>query len=157
MKTTIEIYRTIEIWFDTGIESFQCDIDDERSIKKSYPAIKKFIDEWLKDNETFKPFKVEKNPLSVFGGGKSGKIIGIRKDGRFIIELHNGKKEQISDYNLDGHIIYTHENKKAWDLLNELNEEEERINNEIREKKKNIKSMFQITTLKDYKKSLNNL
>lgn len=149
-NVTIENYRGIEIWFNTSTESFQCDIDDERSIKKSYLQIKKFIDEWKKDTANFKSFNVEANPLSMYGG-KYGRIIGIRKDSRFILETKEGKKEQVADYNMKDFILVVPENKEPREEL----EAHEKEVNEYRiasdKKRKEIVAKFKITTLKDIK------
>lgn len=153
MKSTIEKYRGFEIWFDTEIESFQCDIDDERSVKKSYASIKKFIDDYIKENNTFKAFNVEPNPLNPFGG-KTGKIIGIRKDGNFIHEDLNGKKTQISKYDLDRYIILDSSNKPIWEKYNAFKEEDERIRIERNALRKEIELQFKIITLKDYKNQI---
>ena len=144
-NVTIETYRGIEIWFDTVNESFQCDIDDERSIKKSYPAIKKFIDDFKKDNDTFKSFKVEPNPKGC--SGRHGTIIGFRKDGRFVIELHGGKKLQISEYNENDYILPVKENGP---IMEDIAKAEQRIS-EITASIKELESQLKITTLKDIK------
>lgn len=152
MTVDIEKYRGIEIWFDTDYETFQCDIDEERSVKKSYSAVKKFIDEWKKDMSNFKAFKVMKNPNGRYGG-KSGTVVGIRKDGRFILKTNaeDSKNEQISDYSLDDFILIEQENLPLIDELNKLDQEEESSRLSFNEKRKEIKAKLKITTLKDIK------
>lgn len=145
-NVTIETYRGIEIWFNTNNESFQCDIDDERSVKKSYPAIKKFIDEFKKENDSFKSFNVEPNPIRTHGG-KFGKIIGIRKDKKFVIELPDGKQEQIPDYRLDNFILPVNENEP---IKEEIAKAQERIS-ELYEIINDLESGLKIVTLKDVK------
>lgn len=150
MKTTIENYRGIDIWFDTEYETFSCDVDHENSVKKSYPAVKKFIDDWKKDAANFKSFRVCGNPNSYYGG-KNGTIIGIRKDGRFVLENEKGEKEQVSDSNLKDFILYDSANihlfealekhRLAWDSYKE---QHDKISQQI-------KSKFIIKTLKDVK------
>jgi len=147
MITEIDNYRGHEIRFDTDSETFVCDIDDSRSIKKSYSALKAFIDSWIKDNSEFVPFLVAKTPngYGCVDSDSDGKIIGIRKDGRFILEKADGKKEQISDYQLDRYMLVEKDNdaiKLAIDALNL----------EIKAKQSEISSLTQklkVTTLKD--------
>lgn len=155
MNATIENYRGIEIWFDTDNESFQCDIDDERSIKKSYNAIKKFIDEYLKENQVFKVIHIEPNPQGR-GWSKENviKVIGVRKDGRFIGEDKDGNKKQISDYDLSEYMIKNVKNANLITELKELNSERERLRISHNQQEKEIISRMTIVTLKDYKKSL---
>lgn len=151
MKTTIENYRGIEIWFDSNIESFQCDIDDERSVKKSYSSVKKFIDEYIKENNVFKPFYVEANPMSHFGDiGNKLKIVGIRKDGRFVAEDKNGKKQQIPDYRLDHWMEVNSDNKF---LCIEFARVRAAID-ALRKEEDDIKSKFKVRTLAAIKKDL---
>lgn len=150
MNVTIEEYRGIEIWFDTNNESFQCDIDNEGSIKKSYPAIKKFIDEWKKEELNFKRFKVDVNPLNPHWG-KKGTIIGIRKDGRFIIELENGKKTQVSDYDLSSYMLVNEENKYCLLGLEQLEKEQSEADEKFKIRRAELKENLKIVTLKDVK------
>lgn len=146
----IQKYRGIDIWFNITGETFQCDIDDERSVKKSFAQIKKFIDEYSKDNQVFKSFEVEANPTSSYGG-KNGKIVGIRKDGRFIIETKDGKKEQVSDYYVEDFIVLLPENDVPRKELSELKELIEKQRRENNAKRKEIEAKFKIVTLKDVK------
>jgi|GEM_PF-4975001 hypothetical protein len=139
MKSEVDNYRGYEIRFDTEKETFECDIDDSRSVKKSYSSIKLFIDEYIKDNHEFKPFKIEKTPFSYYAKDGVINVIGIRKDGRFIIQ--NGeKKEQLSDYDLEQYMIVLLENKQFWDELKELNLKRQ----EIDKVEKTIKAKFKI-------------
>lgn len=154
MTANIEKYRGIDIWFDTELESFQCDIDDSRSIKKSYPALKKFIDEYIKENETFKLIHIELNPNGYSGGVNLIKVVGIRKDGRFIGETKNGSKVQISDYILDSYILKESKNEHLINELNNVKLERDKVMKSFSEKIDLIKSKLSITTLKDYKRQL---
>jgi len=155
MNATIENYRGIEIWFDTDNESFQCDIDDERSIKKSYTALKKFIDDYLKENQTFKVIHIEPNPANYrYGSDKAIKVTGVRKDGRFIGEDKDGNKMQITDYDLSNYMIKNSQNIEPLKQLEELKDERERLRISHNEQEKEIISRMVIVSLKDYKKSL---
>lgn len=154
MKATIEEYRGIEIWFDTHNESFQCDIDDERSIKKSYPAIKKFIDEWKKDNVSFKPFKVDPNPNETYRTAPKGTIIGIRKDNAFVLQLPDGSKKMISKYDEKDYILHSPDNKEFYEQLVELEDLREQARIQHNKMSADIKAKFKIITLRDHKANL---
>ena len=97
MKVSIQTYRGFEIKFDTEEAIFECEVKDKGKESKSFDAIKNFIDEYLKDNATFEPFYVVK-ASSIYSSIERFKIIGIRKDGRFITENEKGEKRQISAY-----------------------------------------------------------
>ena len=62
-KILIDNYRGFDIEFETINEKFQCIITDEL-VKESisFSAIKKFVDEYKKTNQDFKPFYVESTP-----------------------------------------------------------------------------------------------
>ena len=65
-KILIENYRGFDIEFDTQYEKFQCVCTEEDSKESSsFAAIKKFIDEYKKQNADFKPFWVDPNPNSL--------------------------------------------------------------------------------------------
>ena len=71
----IETYRTFDIHFNTDDETFSCvsvQLDDEKRGKKSYAAIKSYIDEFIKTNNEFKPFWI-------IGKPDSWRKIGARK------------------------------------------------------------------------------
>lgn len=152
MKIPIETYRGWEISFDTDKETFHSvstDFDTEKS-KTSYSACKKFIDDYIKENQLFKPFWVEKNPNS-YGNVRKLRVVGIRKDGRFICELESGTKDQISDYDLDSWIMVNPDNQVFWDELKAAESESEAINQKIKE----IKSKFIVKSLKQFKREIN--
>lgn len=143
MKTEVDNYRGYEIRFDSDNETFECDIDDSRSVKKSYSAVKKFLDDFIKDNSEFKPFKIECIPNRY--NGKKGviEVIGIRKDGRFIIK-NGDKQEQLSSYDIEKYMLFNPDNSTYW---HELKECESQID-KIREIIKQIEAKFKIVTLK---------
>lgn len=148
MESIIEVYRNYEIRFNTETESFVCDIDDSRSVKKSYPALKKFIDEFIKENYEFKPFKVIGIPTS-YGREDTRKIIGIRKDNRFIYEDQKGKVSQFSDYELQNYMLIDDENKQNWvELKNIENEIDVLVS-----KRTILQKQFKITTLESIKQN----
>lgn len=156
MKTEVDNYRGYEIRFDTDNETFECDIDDSRSVKKSYASIKTFIDEFIKDNNVFKPFKVMANPLVSYGG-KNGKIIGIRKDKRFIMETESGTKEQVSDYNEKDHWVVTEKLIESLQEVQPLLSERDELKKNLNKLESEIKAFYEslnATDLNEYKKQL---
>ena len=82
------------------------------------------------------------------------KVIGVRKDGRFVAENSKGDKIQISDYELNDYMLLKPENEMAMNKLSELKAKEEQQRLENNETRKLIISEINIVTLKDYKKQL---
>ena len=155
-RILIDNYRGFDIEFETINEKFQCIITDEL-VKESisFAAVKKFIDEYKKTNQDFKPFFAEKIPSQYsFDEYKKIKIIGIRKDGRFVAENSEGVKFQISDYDIKYYMIYNPENEKAFGQLLELKLKEQRYNEEIKMERSLILSTIKINSLVDFKKTL---
>ena len=102
MNVLIENYRGFEINFDNETELFSCSIDSGyKKGSKSYSSIKKYVDDYIKDNTEFKPFKAVN-----IDNGELINVIGIRKDGRFNYEDSKGKKHQLSDYHEKYYIVY---------------------------------------------------
>ena len=101
MKTEIKMcdYRGWEILFKTDEETFMVkNLQDHfEKEKKTFGACKKFIDDYIKNNANFKPVWVQCLP-DMFRGKTKLKIVGIRKDGRFVIENEKGENEQMSSY-----------------------------------------------------------
>ena len=155
-RILIDNYRGFDIEFETINEKFQCIITDEL-VKESisFAAVKKFIDEYKKTNQDFKPFYVESTPSSYnYKDPKKIKIIGIRKDGRFVAEDLNGNKFQVSDYDIKDYMLYVPENEKALNQLSELKQKERNQYDEIQRERILILSTVKITTLADLKKTL---
>lgn len=153
-KILIDNYRGFDIEFETSNEKFQCIITDEL-VKESisFSAVKKFIDDYKKTNQEFKPFYVESTP----GGYRQNvklKIIGIRKDGRFVAENSKGEKIQVSDYDIKDYMIYKKENESGLKLLSDLKEKEAKQGLENDKSRKEIISTINIVTLKDFKLTL---
>ncbi len=102
-KIKIEDYRGFEITFNTDKETFTAwnDFYDNEFSKKSFSAIKKGVDDYIKKNLGFIPFEIVK--CYDYSGKLSRlectlKITGIRKDGRLVYIGEDGKKKQLSDY-----------------------------------------------------------
>ena len=129
MKVIIDNHRGWEISFDTELETFYCISDryDRDETKKSFASIKKFIDDFIKENEIFEPVWVETKPNS-YTSDKKIKLIGIRKDGRFIYENSKGEKQKLSDYNEKDYILYDANNDKFRLEAEKINKEIEVLN-----------------------------
>lgn len=151
-KILIENYRGIDIEFDTDYEKFQCIVTDENEKEsKSFTSVKKYIDDYKKNNQDFKPFYVEPNPFETTYNKHNVKVIGLRKDGRFIIEDINGKTTQLSDYDLKNYMIITDENKQTLQELKDLDIQHDIHVKNFNANKKRLISNLKITTLKDFK------
>lgn len=154
MNVKIENYRGIDIEFNTQNETFTCLIDElNRKEKKSYASIKKEIDDYKSKNKDFKAFEVINDPSKSFGGiinGRVVKVVGIRKDGRFVYENEKGEKEQISEYNEKDVILYNPEMEKQLVEIAYL----ETLVDDARKKVEQAKKMVKGTTLAEYKKTL---
>ena len=152
-KILIEKYRGFDIEFDTDYEKFQCVCTEEDSKEsKSFTSVKKFVDDYKKTNQDFTPFWVEPTPTS-YKGGKL-KIIGIRKDGRFVAENIKGEKTQIPDYDTQHYMLVKPENESSLKKLSELREKEKLQAQENNEVRKKLISEIDIVTLEKYKKQL---
>jgi hypothetical protein len=145
MKTIIETYRGYEISFDSSSEEFYClsDTYDNDFRSKSFSALKKKVDDFLKENQAFKPFVVSKIT------GEKARIVGIRKDNRFIIEGPNGEKDQLSRYDEHQWFIYKPEQEEFWVKYQEINS----LIDDLRKEREAIEAKFE-GTLKEFKKTL---
>lgn len=156
MKITIENYRGIEIYFDTDNEKFQCVItEDSTKESQSFSSIKKYIDDYKKENQSFKPFYVVASP-TVYGyvKNKKLKVIGQRKDGKFIYENEKGEKGSVSIHDEKDYVLEFQENEEFFKELNDLNEKIEKQRIEDNAKEKEIISKMNLTTLADFKKTI---
>lgn len=116
MNTLIEEYRGIDIIFNTDTERFSFDIDEGSwNEKQSFAACKKNIDDYLKANAVFKPFKIRYKQ----NGDSILLVVGIRKDNRFIVE-RNGKKEQFSEYSEKDYILFDEKDNIIYSQITEL-------------------------------------
>ena len=139
MRTLITEYRGWEIFFDTDSEDFYTVSNeyDKQNTKKSFASTKKFIDDYINENNNFKPILVQKEP-SMFSDGEVIKLIGVRKDGKFMYEDKNGKKQQLSSYNETDYFLINPKNDEAFKRIAELGKQQEKITNEIKEIRKTI-------------------
>lgn len=153
-KILIENYRGFDIEFDTQYEKFQCIITEENTKESnSFSPVKKFIDEYKKQNKDFIPFSVIPTPTSYKNGGGIN-IIGIRKDGRFIGENSKGEKIQIPNYDESDYMLSNEPNKEHLNRLLELKKEKEEYDAKYKESWKEVVSKINITTLKEYKNNI---
>jgi len=154
-RVLIETYRGFDIEFDPNDEKFKCICSEDNTKESgSFSAVKKFVDEYKKINQDFKPFWVQPIPGNMFVNRSPLKIIGVRKDGRFMSEDPNGKKGQISDYELLYYMLEKDENKT---ILNEINELDEKMEEQRIEYSKNrdlLISKLNVVNLQTYKELL---
>lgn len=108
-KIHIMLYRGWDIFFKPDDEEFVAEdsVNDasDPATRKTLSGCKKFVDEFKKSNHIFIPFEVV-----YIGGGfayqnERLKIIGIRKDGRFVAENEKGEKKQVSSYEEDRYAL----------------------------------------------------
>ena len=153
-KILIENYRGFDIEFETSNEKFQCVCTEEDTKESnSFAAVKKFIDDYKKSNQDFKPFWIEPIPDDGWTR-KTLKVIGIRKDGRFVAENEKGEKEQVSDSDLSHYMLLKDENLMYSEELKVQKEKQEAQRLENNQIIKDIIAKMNIVNLKDYKKEL---
>lgn len=137
-KVLIESYRGYDIFFNTRDEKFfvEIGIDDKTIDKPSFASIKKYIDDFIKNNNEFKSFKLQRFG-SMFHGDSIINVIGIRKDGLLVYEK-NGKKEILSSYSEGEYFEYIEENTVILEKIKALENQKEHINSLIKEESKNL-------------------
>ena len=154
-KIKIETYRGYDIEFDTDYEKFQCIVTDlDAKESKSFSAVKKFIDAYLKDNAQFVPFYARQNPNGHRSGKGQFKVVGIRKDGRLIREDNDGSLVKMSDYDLSEFMLVNEANETHLSELESLDNKHDKYREDYISEKKEIIKRMQIVSLKDYKKTL---
>lgn len=152
-QALIEVYRGWDISFDTENQTFivySNYYDEEQVGKKSYEACKKYIDDFIKANDTFKPIVVCKPPSAYYSLDKKT-LTGIRRDGIFIYNGDKGKKKTLSKYDEDDYFIY-----QPWmeDVFAEMTEIGKKMTALKDQKKAIMEGKFtpKAKTVKDYKK-----
>jgi hypothetical protein len=130
-RIPIETYRGWEISFSPDDETFLAYSNDfdESNTKKSFTATKKYIDDFIKENNNFKPVWVER--ISSYSRNNKIKLIGIRKDKRFVFEGKDGKMEQLSDYDIKDYFIFNPDNQKHYDEIAKLEKEVDELHKKI--------------------------
>lgn len=146
MRIEIDRYRGWIIYFDPENEMFFGEgLEAEPVQKTSFSAAKKAIDDYLKDNSNFKPFKVVKvgwevtDPIT---------ITGVRKDGKFIYE-EDGKKKQISTYDEQYYYLWKDFPEDFKETLEELQGYESKAAKAVRKHKETIKGLPTLKTMRD--------
>lgn len=132
MRTLIENYRGWEIFFDTDKEDFYTVSNeyDRQENKRSYASTKKFIDDYIKENNGFKPVFVQRMKTH-YSDGEVIKLIGIRKDGNFMYEGKDGKKQQMSSYSEKDYFLVDEANDPLFKKIESLIEKRNKIDKEI--------------------------
>lgn len=145
-KVQIETYRGFDIAFDTEDEKFSALGDDWTSNNKTLTACKKAIDEYIKENYEFKPIIVHSDDNDL----DKKRIIGIRKDQRFVYQSESGETYQISEYDEKRIIIYNPYNDHVYDNIRDLKDKIKNLYEQVEKEKKLIKGI----TIYEYKRQL---
>lgn len=146
MRVPIETYRKFEIFFDTEEQGF-CTVSnwfDAEQKKPSYASCKKWIDEFLKNNQKFTPFLVQENSSRALGPPKL--VIGVRKDGKFIFE----GGEQMSAYDEGNFVIFNEGNESINNQIQAISGQIEDLYEDI----KLLKRRMKLVTVREHKKTL---
>lgn len=153
-KILIETYRGFDIKFNTDSVKFECILGESNDNRSSiaFPSIKKMIDEFLKQNNDFKSFRVVPHPKSMWKT-QGATILGIRKDGRLTAE-NDGGKFQLSNYDMEQYIIYKEEDDYKYEKLKELTNKDKLQSQQINKEKEEIISSMNLIRLDVYIKSL---
>jgi hypothetical protein len=163
-KALIEDYRGFEIMFDTVREKFYAVVEDSRDWqskdKQSYASAKKAVDDYIKRNATFKPFKVMNRPS--FGGRMFGsnstnliEIVGIRKDKDFI----SSDKKRInltSKYAHDELILWKPEYDEILNQLTAIVKKSKDFENECRKEYEELMTTLNLETTHAFARELIN-
>lgn len=158
----IEVYRNFEITFNTETETFNSVsdyFDTEIKGKKSYAIVKKAIDNWIKENETFKPFFVHdcyrkdfSNKFPISSDDGKLKVTGIRRDKRFTCG-----DNQIPEYNEKDIFLALPENEPIFEEFKPLLDERvrlETLTKENNDKIIKVGSKLKLVPLNEFKKTL---
>jgi len=154
-KIAITTYRGFKITLDleTGKFSAWNDRYDTEFAKGSLNAIKKGVDEYLKSNAEFKPFKVQK---ALDWSGKHIKsfgamliVSGIRKDGALVAHDRTGKQKLITKGNVSCYILYQEHSEDFNRNLDKLTKEFEEAKRRFELGKRSIFDQVTFKKVKD--------
>lgn len=110
MRTKITDYRGFEISFDTEDERFYADIEGSSQQKQSFASAKKYVDDYVKENNIFKSFDAERKPTLGNPYPNIITITGIRKDKRFVYNGDGVTNSQLSEYYENDYILINQAN-----------------------------------------------
>lgn len=154
-KALIENYRGFEIYFDTYYEKFQTIItEDDSKESASYAAVKRFIDDFKNNNQNFNSFWIQSIPTAYLNDNNKVKVIGLRKDNRFVFEGKNGDKNQISEYDEKAWMIFKDENTAIIEKIINYRKEQLNISNQYKEKIIDEIAKLEIIPLNEFKKRI---
>jgi hypothetical protein len=142
MRVLIEEYRGWEIFFDTENEDFYTTSNeyDRQQSKRSYASTKKYIDDFLKENLNFKPFKIQR-VRTYFSNEDTLEVVGMTKHGVFIYIDRNGKRVQLSKYSEGEYFKQDPINESVFKAISQLYEKNKEIEKMIREESLKLKKV----------------
>lgn len=146
MSVLIEKYRGWDIYFEPSNEGFYVESDewDQKKAKRSFFSCKTFVDDYLKENNQFKPIRAQH-----IENGNILLLTGIRNDGLFTYEK-DGKKHQLSKYDLSHYIKYDPSNDPKYEAIKKWESEISKCREEIRK----IRSGITGVSLKEISQNL---
>lgn len=152
MRVLIENYRGWEIYFNTDSEDFYTMSNefDKQHTKKSYSSAKKYIDEFIKENNTFKPIKIQRFDYMSSNPKQYLTLIGIRKDKAFMFEDESGDKKQLSRYDEKEYFVVDQVNEPIFEEIKKLQVQRD----EIDEKFKELRSSIKRVTIEEIRKNI---
>lgn len=143
MSILIENYRGFDIIFEPSTERFSFSLDcGNWKEKQSFSACKKNIDDFIKENERFEPFKIINKNCSI------KEVVSIRKDGVFFCK--NGLR--LDGFDEKYFYIYKQEFEEVILKIEELKNSINKLNKEIEIEQNKISGK----TLEEYKSEIIN-
>lgn len=134
-RVFIEEFRGFETHLDTESGKFFVEGDDSSTFAKNYNQAKTHIKDFVKNNTVFPEFTLLKNPKTYWGKDVI-KVIGVNGHGRFVYEDKEGRKQQLSSYDLSKYIFAEDLEESGYDpdmvkgLEDEIKELQEKIQQE---------------------------
>ena len=128
MKTKVDTYKNFEIYFDSNAVKFIIEGEDTREEKRSFPACKKYINDFIKENKLFGEFQIIKFPTDRYADATESQPVtvkGIHSNGNFLCEKSDGTKFQLSgnyEYDLSKYCLPEHLEQSAYrqDVIDDL-------------------------------------
>jgi hypothetical protein len=139
----IETYRGIEIFFSTYDEKFTFAFDTtKQNEKQSFAACKKAIDDFIKQNEQFEPFKICTKTENIL------EIVSIRKDKIFV----DSKGNRLSEYDERNYVIYDESFEANFKKQKEIIEKRDLHYNKCNEELSELQVKIVSKSLTEYKR-----